>query len=137
MALELAAASAAEEYPSLSPQSALARHVGLERVVVSTYQSVSGTGVDALAELESQIAGDASPPRVYPHPIAFNVVPQVDDFVDGGYTREERKLVHETRKIMDLPELRLTATTVRVRPFSTMARPMIPRSLPKRRTQSP
>ena len=96
----------------------IARHVGLERIVVSTYQSVSGTGIEALGELESQVAGDARgvvpEPRVYPHPIAFNVVPQVDDFVDGGYTREERKLVDETRKILEQPELRLTATTVRV-----------------------
>jgi aspartate-semialdehyde dehydrogenase len=96
----------------------LARHVGLERVVVSTYQSVSGTGLDALAELEAQVEGGARgqepKPSVYPHPIAFNCVPQVDDFVEGGYTREERKLVNETRKILELPALRLTATTVRV-----------------------
>jgi aspartate-semialdehyde dehydrogenase len=96
----------------------LARHAGLERVVVSTYQSVSGTGLDALAELEAQVEGGARgeepKPSVYPHPIAFNCVPQVDDFVEGGYTREERKLVNETRKILELPSLRLTATTVRV-----------------------
>jgi aspartate-semialdehyde dehydrogenase len=96
----------------------LARHAGIERVVVSTYQSVSGTGLEALAELNAQIEGGARGeepgPVVYPHPIAFNCVPQVDDFVEGGYTREERKLVNETRKILELPALRLTATTVRV-----------------------
>jgi aspartate-semialdehyde dehydrogenase len=85
---------------------------------VSTYQSVSGTGLDAVAELDAQIEGSARgeepAPSVYPHPIAFNCIPQVADFVDGGYTREERKLVNETRKILELPALRLTATTVRV-----------------------
>src|SRR5262249_7674552 len=96
----------------------LAKKAGLERVVVSTYQSVSGTGLDALAELEAQVEGGglgAEPkPTVYPHPIAFNCVPQVDEFVQGGYTREERKLVNETRKILELPALRASATTVRV-----------------------
>ena len=96
----------------------LARKVGVERVVVSTYQSVSGTGLDALAELEAQVEGGARgeepKPSVYPHPIAFNCIPQVADFLEGGYTREERKLVDESRKILELPTLRLTATTVRV-----------------------
>ena len=96
----------------------LLRHAGLERVVVSTYQSVTGTGLDALAELEAQVEGGARgeepKPSVYPHPIAFNVVPQVDQFVEGGYTREERKLMNETRKILETPALRVTATTVRV-----------------------
>jgi len=96
----------------------LARQVGLRRVVVSTYQSVSGTGLEALAELEGQIEGQARgaepAPTVYPHPIAYNVVPQVDDFLEGGYTREERKLMNETRKILELPDLPITATTVRV-----------------------
>jgi aspartate-semialdehyde dehydrogenase len=94
----------------------LHRAAGVERVVVSTYQSVSGTGNDALVELEAQLAApaDEPPPRVYPHPIAFNVIPQVDDFLDNGYCREEMKLVWETRKILGEPELRVTATTVRV-----------------------
>jgi len=96
----------------------LARRVGLERVVVSTYQSVTGTGLDALAELEAQIEGGARgeepKPSVYPHPIAFNCLPQVADFVADGYTREERKLVNETRKILELPGLPLSATCVRV-----------------------
>jgi aspartate-semialdehyde dehydrogenase len=95
----------------------LARHVGIERVVVSTYQSVSGTGNEALAELENQIQGnpeELANPRVYPHPIAYNCIPQIDDFREDGYSREERKLIDETRKILDLPDLALTATTVRV-----------------------
>ena len=98
----------------------LARAATLERVIVSTYQSVSGTGLDALSELEAQIAagsnggGAAAKPVVYPRPIAFNVFPHVDDFLDNGYCREEMKLVWETRKILGLPELPLAATTVRV-----------------------
>lgn len=97
----------------------LHRQVGLSRVVVSTYQSVSGTGAEALEELESQVRADAagseSPPaRVYPHPIAFNCIPQVDEFFDNGYCREEVKIVLETRKILEAPELAITATTVRV-----------------------
>ncbi|HEV8480491.1 MAG TPA: aspartate-semialdehyde dehydrogenase [Candidatus Eisenbacteria bacterium] len=96
----------------------LAKRAGITRVVVSTYQSVSGTGLDALAELEAQVQGGAEgkepKPAVYPHPIAFNVLPQIDDFVEGGYTREERKLVYETRKILELPALPVSATTARV-----------------------
>jgi aspartate-semialdehyde dehydrogenase len=99
----------------------LARAVPLERVIVSTYQSVSGTGVDALNELETQVEAsrdgaseEARRHAVYPRPIAFNVFPQVDDFLDNGYCREEMKLVWETRKILGLPDLPLAATTVRV-----------------------
>jgi len=90
----------------------------IERVTVATYQSVSGTGADALLELDEQIAADAAgrapEARVYPHPIAFNVLPHIDDFMDNGYCREEMKLVWESRKILGLPGLRLSATTVRV-----------------------
>ena len=94
----------------------LHRRVPVRRVVVSTYQSVSGTGIDALRELEAQVERGPLdvPPRVYPHPIAFNCIPQVDDFLEDGVTREERKLVHETRKILGVPDLPVTATTVRV-----------------------
>ena len=91
---------------------------GLERVIVSTYQSVSGTGADALAELEDQVRADAegrpATAQVYPHPIAFNVLPHVDDAMPGGACREEMKLAWETRKILGLPDLRVVATTVRV-----------------------
>lgn len=94
----------------------LHRQVPVRRVVVSTYQSVSGTGAEALRELDEQIerGSDAAPPRVYPHPIAFNCIPQVDDFQEDGMSREEKKMVNETRKILGEPALRLTATTVRV-----------------------
>ncbi|MGI8920454.1 MAG: aspartate-semialdehyde dehydrogenase [Solirubrobacteraceae bacterium] len=94
--------------------------VGIERIVISTYQSVSGTGAAAVAELDAQahaiLHGMQPPaPTVYPHPIAFNALPQVESFRDGDdYTTEERKLMDETRKILDAPELRISATCVRV-----------------------
>jgi aspartate-semialdehyde dehydrogenase len=97
---------------------ALRDTVGLERVVVDTYQSVSGTGADALAELESQIrahvAGEPKQASVYPHPIAFNALPEIDVFLPNGYTKEEWKVVTESRKILDLPDLRMSCTAVRI-----------------------
>ncbi len=91
---------------------------GLERVVVSTYQSVSGSGRGGMVELESQLkdlhSGEAPAVRFYPRQIAANVIPHIDSFSADGYTGEERKMVLETRKILGLPELRVTATTVRV-----------------------
>jgi aspartate-semialdehyde dehydrogenase len=100
---------------------ALRDSVGLERVIVDTYQSVSGTGADALAELEAQlsayVAGEPLTAAVYPHPIAFNALPEIDTFLDNGYTREEWKLVNESRKILHLPELRISCTAVRVPVF--------------------
>ena len=100
---------------------ALRDTVGLERVVVDTYQSVSGTGAEALAELEKQIrahvAGEPKVASVYPHPIAFNALPEIDVFLDNGYTREEWKVVTESRKILHLPELRVSCTAVRVPVF--------------------
>ncbi|MFI5261309.1 MAG: aspartate-semialdehyde dehydrogenase [Candidatus Limnocylindrales bacterium] len=101
---------------------ALRDSVGLERVVVDTYQAVSGTGHKAVAELEAQIVahveGRPAEASVYPHPIAFNALPQVDVFMDDGYTREEWKVTHESRKILHLPELRLSCTAVRVPVFT-------------------
>ncbi len=94
--------------------------VGLERIVFSSYQSTSGTGTRAVAELTEQArafleGGQAPPPQVYPHPIAFNVLPQVETFKDGDdYTTEERKVIAESRKILGLPGLRITATCARV-----------------------
>jgi aspartate-semialdehyde dehydrogenase len=94
--------------------------VGLERIVFSSYQSTSGTGARAVQELKDQahaiLHGVQAPaPEVYPHRIAFNVVPQVETFKDGDdYTTEERKVIAESRKILGLPELRITATCVRV-----------------------
>jgi len=100
---------------------ALRDSVGLERVIVDTYQSVSGTGAKALAELEGQVrahvAGEPKTASVYPHPIAFNALPEIDDFLDDGYTREEWKLAVESRKILHLPDLRLSSTAVRIPVF--------------------
>ncbi len=90
----------------------------LKRVVVSTYQAVSGTGKDAVAELDMQsktIFEDKEiKPEVYPHQIAFNLIPQIDTFLASGYTGEEMKMVNETRKILQEPDLPVTATCVRV-----------------------
>jgi aspartate-semialdehyde dehydrogenase len=100
---------------------ALRDKVGLERVIVDTYQSVSGTGADAVRELDEQIRAhteDRRPePRVYPHPIAFNALPEIDAFLDDGYTKEEWKVIQETRKILHLPELPVSCTAVRVPVF--------------------
>lgn len=93
----------------------------LDRVSVTTMQSTSGTGHAAMQELEHQsrvvMGVSAEEPRVYPHPIAFNVIPHCDDFADDGFTKEELKLLHETRKILALPDLRLVATCTRVPVF--------------------
>jgi aspartate-semialdehyde dehydrogenase len=92
----------------------------IKRVVVSTYQSVSGTGKAGMDELFEQsrniFVGDSNEPRVYPKQIAFNVIPQAGDFQDDGSTTEEWKLVVETKKILD-PKIKLTATCVRVPVF--------------------
>jgi len=91
---------------------------GLKRYFASTYQSVSGTGAEAVQELEAQVQayvkGGALPRKVYPYQIAFNVIPQVDSFGPNGYTGEETKMMLESRKIMGLPNLRVSTTTVRV-----------------------
>jgi aspartate-semialdehyde dehydrogenase len=95
--------------------------VGIERVVVDTYQSVSGTGAEALAELEGQIrahvAGEPKRAEVYPHPIAFNALPEIDVFLPNGYTKEEWKVVNENRKILGMPDLRISCTAVRIPVF--------------------
>ena len=100
---------------------ALRDSVGLERVVVDTYQSVSGTGADAIAELDGQIrahvAGEPKVATVYPHPIAFNALPEIDVFLPNGYTKEEWKVVTEDRKILGLPDLRISCTAVRIPVF--------------------
>ena len=88
------------------------------RVTVATYQAVSGTGAAAEEELRVQsgrvLGGEAAEPEVYPHQIAFNVLPHVEEFLDNGYTTEEMKMVHETRKILHRPDLPVSATCVRV-----------------------
>jgi len=102
---------------------ALRDAAGIERVVVDTYQSVSGTGAEAIEELETQIRahveGREKQASVYPHPIAFNALPEIDVFLENGYTREEWKVVSESRKILHLPELRLSCTAVRVPVFTS------------------
>ena len=91
---------------------------GVERVFASTYQAVSGTGAQAIVELENQVRqlsqGEDVSPEVYPHQIAFNVLPHVDSFLVEGYTREEMKLENEGRKIMHHPSFRASVTCVRV-----------------------
>jgi aspartate-semialdehyde dehydrogenase len=103
------------------PLMALRDAVGLERVVVDTYQAVSGTGGKAIAELETQVrahaAGAPKVARVYPHPIAFNALPEIDVFLENGYTKEEWKVVAESRKILHLPDLRVSCTAVRIPVF--------------------
>ncbi len=86
---------------------------GIERMVVSTYQSVTGSGKKAVKQLDDERAGKQAD-RAYPHQIDLNCLPQCDDFLDNGYTKEEMKLVNESRKILNFPELRVTATAVRV-----------------------
>lgn len=95
--------------------------VRIKRIVVSTYQAVSGTGKKAIEELSNQtraLLGMQKPAvKVYPHRIAFNCLPQIDVFLDNGYTKEEMKMVNETKKIMKDDSIAVTATTVRVPVF--------------------
>ncbi len=88
---------------------------GIDRIVYSTYQAVSGSGVKGYADLENGIKGEAN--AFYPHPIAYNVLPHIDSFLDNGYTKEEMKMINETQKILHDDRLRITATTVRVPVF--------------------
>lgn len=93
----------------------------IKRVVVSTYQSTSGAGRQAMEELSQQVAalfnGRELRKQKFPHQIAFNCIPHIDVFADGGYTKEELKMINETRKILNEPSLAVTATTVRVPVF--------------------
>lgn len=89
---------------------------GIKRVVYSSYQAVSGAGMAGWSDLEEGIKGN--PPKKFPHPIAGNCIPHIDVFLDDGYTKEEQKMIAETRKIFHEPELRITATTVRVPVFT-------------------
>ena len=85
---------------------------GIKRIVYSTYQAVSGAGVAGYNDLKNGIAGEA--PKKFPYPIAFNMLPHIDVFLDNGYTKEEWKMIEETKKILHDQSLRITATTVRV-----------------------
>jgi aspartate-semialdehyde dehydrogenase len=93
----------------------------IKRITVATYQAVSGTGQAAMEELTTQskliLEGHTAVPHVYPHQIAFNLLPEIDVFLDHGYTKEEWKMVEETRKIMHAPEIAISATCVRVPVF--------------------
>lgn len=88
---------------------------GLKRVIYSTYQSVSGAGMGGFMDLENGIKGEA--PTKFIYPIAGNCIPHIDVFMENGYTKEEIKMMAETRKILNLPNLKVTATTVRVPVF--------------------
>ena len=96
----------------------LHRKFGLESVIASSYQAVSGSGAQGIIELEEQVkaisAGTEFTPRIYPRQIAFNVIPQVDVFTENGYTKEEMKMANEGRKILGHPELKVSCTCVRV-----------------------
>ncbi|HRG67888.1 MAG: aspartate-semialdehyde dehydrogenase [Saprospiraceae bacterium] len=88
---------------------------GLDRLVISTYQSFTGTGMKAVRQYESERDGKpVEEPRAYHHPIFENCIPQCDSFLENAYTKEEMKMVHETRKILRDPSIRITATAVRV-----------------------
>lgn len=107
--------STAQMMVALAP---IHRKAGIRRLVISTYQSVSGTGNKAIEECLQQsrdiLAGKKPQAKVYPHQIAFNVIPHIDVFEDNGYTKEEMKMVNETRKILGDESIAITATTVRV-----------------------
>jgi len=94
----------------------LHRKYGIRRMVISTYQSVTGTGAKAVQQLENERKG-VNGSRVYPHPIDLNIFPHGGTFLPSGYTTEEQKLVDETHKIMQAPEIKITATVVRVPVF--------------------
>ena len=91
---------------------------GLKRVIVSTYQSVSGAGKEAMDELALQtkavINDEEYKPQIFQRQIAFNLIPHIDKFLDNGYTKEEMKVVHESRKMLEIPDLAITCTAVRV-----------------------
>jgi len=85
---------------------------GLKRVVYSTYQAVAGAGKKGLDDLENNLQG--KPSTNFPHQIAFNALPHIDVFLENGYTKEEEKMINETKKILNLPNLKVTATCVRI-----------------------
>lgn len=94
------------------PLKVLHEEYRLKRVIYSTYQAVSGSGVKGIKDLEDGVLGE--PNKFYPHPIAFNCLPHIDVFSDDGYTKEELKMINETKKIFNNYDLGVTATTVRV-----------------------
>ncbi|MFC1903871.1 aspartate-semialdehyde dehydrogenase [Chloroflexota bacterium] len=121
----------------------------IKRIIVDTYQSVSGTGSPAVEELTVQtkqvLEGQKTIPHVYPHQIAFNVLPEIDVFLDDGYTKEEWKMVEETKKIMHADDIAISATCVRVPVFTghgeaahvEFSRPMLPDEVERILAQAP
>ncbi|MEK6230630.1 MAG: aspartate-semialdehyde dehydrogenase [Luteolibacter sp.] len=103
---------------SLMALAPLHEKYGLESVIASSYQAVSGSGAQGIVELEEQVQAIANgrdfTPKVYPRQIAFNVIPQVDSFTENGYTKEEMKMLNEGRKILGITELKVSCTCVRV-----------------------
>ena len=97
---------------SVMPLKVLDKRFKIKRIVYSTYQAVSGSGFKGIRDLEEGMKGN--PPTNYPHPIFNNCLPHIDEFLDNGYTKEEEKMINETRKILDRDDLKITATTVRV-----------------------
>lgn len=97
---------------AMVPLKPLYEKYGLKRIVYSTYQAVSGSGVRGVKDLEDGIKGEEN--KFYPHQIAFNCLPHIDDFTDNGYTKEEMKMINETKKIFNDDSIKVTATTVRV-----------------------
>ena len=96
------------------PLDPIHKELGIKRIVVSTYQSVTGTGYKAIAQMNAERAGLKPDPQVYPYPIDQNILPHIDTFLENGYTKEEMKMVNETRKILRDDSIAVTATTVRV-----------------------
>ena len=94
------------------PLKALDSKYKIKRIVYSTYQAVSGAGKKGVDDLEKGLKGEA--PQKFPHPIVNNCLPHIDVFLDNGYTKEEEKMINETRKILNRPDLKITATCVRV-----------------------
>ena len=96
------------------PLDPIHKELGIKRIVVSTYQSVTGTGYKAIAQMNAERAGLKPDPQVYPYPIDQNILPHIDSFLENGYTKEEMKMVNETKKILRDDSIQVTATTVRV-----------------------
>lgn len=97
---------------AMVPLKVLLDNYGIKRIIYSTYQAVSGAGVQGIADLQDGLKG--TPPKKFPYTIAGNCLPHIDVFLDNGYTKEEIKMIEETRKIFHNPNLKITATTVRV-----------------------
>ena len=90
------------------------KELGIKRIVVSTYQSVTGTGYKAIAQMNAEREGRTPDPMIYPYPIDQNILPHIDSFLENGYTKEEMKMVNETKKILRDQSIEVSATTVRV-----------------------